>query len=81
MLLQQNEINHAENIIRALNKGTYSDMKGIEIMAFFHSLTWLAELARRSKEELAQTAEQQQKPLAPIPIADPIVENKKAKRK
>lgn len=81
MLLQPNEINHAENIIRALNKGTYNDMKGIEIMAFFHSLTWLAELARRSKEELAQTAEQQQKPLAPIPITDPMVENKKAKRK
>lgn len=81
MLLQPNEINHAENIIRALNKGTYNDMKGIEIMAFFHSLTWLAELARRSKEAIDEASKQQEKPLAPIQISDPIVENKKAKRK
>lgn len=51
-MLTQIEIQHAENIIKSMNKGVYNNMTGIEIMAYFHSVAWLADLVKRSKDQI-----------------------------
>ena len=51
-MLNQKEIGHFENILRAIKKAKYDDMLGLEVLALAQAFSFLSDFVKKEKEEL-----------------------------
>lgn len=73
-MLDDKEIKKAENLLRALNKATFNDMLGYEVLAFADCYKWLIKKVEDSKAQPIKILE-------PEGIKKDGKDNKSSKRK
>ena len=53
--MEQKDLTKAENILKAINKATFNDMQGQEVLALAQSYSWLAgEIAKAKKPPVVE---------------------------